>query len=200
MKYSVERPHTFGNFFTFGSSGYDDRITTAVTLKDEIRLHCILQAKFDFPPAMDLLFREDLFTRKMGFIPSPVDLYNLVPWSWLIDWFSGLGSYLHLIEEMTSDPSLINFGFASVNMESTFEARRDMRTLLSSNAYSIDGGASTWTYDYNNSTYSAIALFKSYAREDVSSFTSLRSAATGVNLNSFQQSIIGALLSQKAKH
>lgn len=200
MKYSLGRAHNFGTSFSFGSSGYDDQIRTGIDLVDKIHLRCVLQAKFDFPPAMELLYREDLFSRKMGVIPSPVDLYNLVPWSWLIDWFSGLGQYLHLIEEMTSDPSLINFGFASCKMESTFNVSRDMRTLTSSSAYSNNGGASTWTYDYNKSTYGCQAIVTSYVREDVSSLASIRSAATGVNLTSFQQSIIGALLAQRSKH
>lgn len=162
-------------------------------------MHCSLQAKFDFPPSMEIAFREDYFARKLGIIPSPSDLYKLVPWSWLFDWYSGLGNYLQLIEEVVSDPSLVNFAFVSCTMNTKIDVIVDAVNLASEQWNSRNGSTVSHTYNRYPVTYSAVCECKSYVRQDASSIASLRSASTGSNLTSFQQSIIGALLAQKAK-
>lgn len=199
MKYSKGRSLNLSSYFTNGTSSLLGSVTKSTQTTDEFSLRCSLQAKFEFPPAMELLFREDLFARKLGVIPTPLDLYNLMPWSWLIDWFSGLGQYLTLIEGINSDPSLINFGFASLNMTTTINVTADARQILSQESMSSDGHTPSTNDIYHRATYGAVAVCKTYIRRDVSTLASLRSASAGVNLSSFQQSIIGALLAQKAK-
>lgn len=199
IKYSKGRSLILGSYFTNGISSLLSQVTKSTQTVDEFRFRCSLQAKFEFPPAMELLFREDLFVRKLGFVPTPVDLYNLVPWSWLVDWFSGLGQYLHLIEEVNSDPSLINFGFVSCSMTTSIKVTADAKQLVSQESISQDGHLPSTSDIYNKVTYGAEAVCKTYLRRDVSTLASLRSASTGTNLTGFQQSIIGALLAQKAK-
>lgn len=55
--------------------------------------------------------REDLTLRLWGSDPDPEDVYNLVPWSWLVDWFTGLGDYVEAYNVMNLDKSVINYGF-----------------------------------------------------------------------------------------
>lgn len=42
-------------------------------------------------------WRRRMLARIYGFRPSPAVVYNAIPWSWLVDWFTNLG---HVIENM----------------------------------------------------------------------------------------------------
>lgn len=199
FKYTKGRSQDVSGFFTVGSSSYLESVKKNFRVEDEFNMHCSLQARFDFPPSMEILFREQYFLRKFGALPTPSDLYKLVPWSWLFDWYSGLGNYLQLIEEVASDPSLINFAFVSCKMNTKVGIVVDAINLTSENWTSHNGSTVSHTYNRNPVTYTAECLCKTYIRQDASSIASLRSAATGTNLTSFQSSIIGALLLQKSK-
>lgn len=199
FKYSKGRDEDLGWLFTIGSSSYLESLRKSSRVVDEFNMHCTLQAKFDFPPSMEILFREDLFSRKLGILPTPSDLYKLVPWSWLFDWYSGLGNYLQLIEEVAKDESLVNFAFVSCKMNTKVDVAVNAVVLSSESWTSNNGSTVSHEFTRNPVTYNAVCHCKTYVRQDASSAAPLRFASTGVNLTSFQQSIIGALLMQKSK-
>jgi hypothetical protein len=47
------------------------------------------------------------------------DLYRLIPWTWLGDWFDNVSQYLDCIETVNADDSIINYAFASYHSEIT---------------------------------------------------------------------------------
>ncbi|DAD52555.1 TPA_asm: maturation protein [ssRNA phage SRR6255733_5] len=39
-------------------------------------------------------WKAKMYSRIMGLTPSPATVYKAIPWSWLVDWFSDLGTYI----------------------------------------------------------------------------------------------------------
>jgi len=93
-------------FLTYGAAA------TRVTRECELRL--VVNSTFDFPKVgLPILQTDSRVWKKLGLVPSLADVYDLVPWTWLYDWFTGLGDYLHAVEYINSDSSVINYGFAT---------------------------------------------------------------------------------------
>jgi len=76
-----------------------------------VRLRCVVNSGVRLPELDIPSLRTKLVADKLGEFPRPSDIYNLIPWTWLIDWFSGCSSYLRLLEEVQGDRTLINYGF-----------------------------------------------------------------------------------------
>jgi hypothetical protein len=74
-------------------------------------LRCMCNVGVNFPITDIPKFRKQLFLRKIGLIPTPGDLYDLVPWTWLVGWIADLGSYIHLMDRINGSASPINYGF-----------------------------------------------------------------------------------------
>lgn len=86
----------------------------------EIRLVANYTVKF---PELDLpRLRKELYLSKLGAYPTPSDIYNLIPWTWLADWFLGAGDYLSLLETMSSNSSIINYGFITYREDTELTA------------------------------------------------------------------------------
>lgn len=46
-----------------------------------------------------------------GVLPTPDAIYNLIPWTWLIDWFVNLGDVVNNISLMASDGLVMRYGY-----------------------------------------------------------------------------------------
>jgi len=79
----------------------------------EIELNCSLSARFEFPPISVPRIKSQLSDQFFGSNPHPIDVYNLIPWTWLVDWFSGMGDYLNMIEVVHTSNDIVNYGFLS---------------------------------------------------------------------------------------
>jgi hypothetical protein len=100
-------------------------------LKVDIR--CVVNSGIQFPTIDLPSFRKELYLKKIGLWPTPSDIYSIVPWTWLVDWFSGLGDYIRLQEIINDDQTLINYGFMSVKILGTWSSTRNtyVDTLVS---------------------------------------------------------------------
>jgi hypothetical protein len=112
------------------------------TLKHSVKpsLRVTLNAKFDFPTVAIPEFQAELFRRKLGVVPTFADLYELIPWSWLLDWSIGIGNYLESIETINSDRSLVNWGVITCFIEGDLAERVEwtehhLSTRLSTNPF-----------------------------------------------------------------
>jgi hypothetical protein len=164
-----------------------------VTRKTELRM--VVNATIPFPP-IDVpgLMRRD-FLHKMGTTPTFTDLYNLVPWTWLVDWFTGLGNYIDIIDTIASDNSLINWGVITAETQGKLTTRH--QTYVESTAHrSFNGIGYTDTtkvlYPHTSDLY-----FTSHLRKDVSQILDVGIATDPSTLSLYQQSILGALLSTR---
>jgi hypothetical protein len=104
-----------------GVSGFDYRQTGAeyfqsassrIEREHEVRL--VVNRSFEFPPVNSVEFKRHIFAERTGLQPRITDVYNLTPWTWLLDWFTGLGNYIDLIETINGrDSGVINWGMIS---------------------------------------------------------------------------------------
>jgi len=159
-----------------------------------VELRCQANFNIRFPEVDIPRLRRQLYLRKLGAYPSATDVYNLIPWTWLTDWFTGASDYLSLIETIAKDDSLINYGFMTYREESdiTIGVQGRFTTNVSR------------TINGSNSTYQRYAILEHegrfkwvyHLRKSIPSLTNVRSYWS-TNLNSNQTAIIGALISAK---
>lgn len=168
-------------------------VNTVHTRTHELRL--VINATFDFPSIGEPKFREDFFLKKLGAVPTLTDVYNLTPWTWLFDWFTGLGNYIELIDVINTDPSLINYGFITgVTHGSVVTAHRSTVSDVHDQITSPPTVITTTTSIKRNSCESRFE-YKLQIRKNLRAhLTGVRSILEPSSLTSYQNSIIGAIL------
>jgi len=93
----------------------------------DVEVRCVVNATINFPEVAVPTFSNSTYRDMIGLTPRIVDLYNLIPWSWLSDWFTGMGKYLNLVESIALDKDLINVGFVTCLLTSNFRTQGKMR-------------------------------------------------------------------------
>lgn len=168
-----------------------------IARKSELRL--VVNATFDFPTLNVPSFRNEEFLERVGLIPRVTDLYNLVPWTWLVDWFTGLGNYVELIDEINHDPSLINWGMISCRTDgkliTEFHSKSD---FVTSNYVFGQSSNVTTTTVVNNHT--SVLNYECQTRSDVAQILGVKRTSVPSSLSTYQKSILGALLAQRLQH
>jgi len=159
-----------------------------------IRLRCVVNSGVMLPPLDIPTLRDRLVAEKLGACPRPSDIINLIPWTWLVDWFSGLSSYIRLAEEVCADRTLINYGFL------TYES--ELEATATQGVWNQTTDDSHWT---SGKSYSSPVtprmriggLFRaSYQlRISVSSLAQVKTTA-GKGLSPTQRAILEALLNK----
>jgi hypothetical protein len=176
----------------------ENKVRDATSLVRTIDLAMVINTTFDFPQINYPIFRKDLFLRKLGVYPSFTDIYNLTPWTWLVDWFTGLGTYIEVIDEVNKDSSIINWGFL------TGKSRVEVTTNHSSEAVSVLGkkiGSADWvtTESIVGHNHSSTLVLDLQLRKSLSTLMDVRVLTDIGSLTPFQQSILGALLAQRLR-
>lgn len=164
------------------------------TVKGQCLLRCVINATFRFPPLDEPILRRQLFWRKIGLAPSPSVIYDLIPWTWLLDWFIGLGDYIHIVETIHGDRSLINYGFLTYvehmqayNVVNFTRVKQDVQV--------IDGVKTTSTKTLNFS-HSSLYRHKYQLRRSLDHTYGVK-IPTSAELSTSQKTILWALLSTK---
>lgn len=191
-----------------GVSGYDyellrdefllsgDGAQSRIERESELRL--VINATFDFPPISSVRFRNDLWVERLGVLPRVTDVYNLIPWTWLIDYFSGVGNYIELIDNINHDPSLVNWGMLTCSskgrlvtdrLSHSYRHRRHyVQNVLVESADEVIGNRHTSVYEFECQT-----------RRDVSTILDVNTTSDPTSLSAYQKSILGALLAQRTE-
>ena len=191
---SYDNPPSF-SFPTFGTP-YDDTIGTTASRKRELRM--AVNSTFEFPPVELPQLRQDLKAQLYGADLDLKTIYDLIPWTWMIDWFTGFGDYLSVIEQINTDPSLINYGFITYHSEGN---------ILTQRSYKKDTTISITQHEPNSSSYEKIAntfhmngnLTYEYQKRISLGDLGVSTVDHGLNLSPFQSLIIGALSAQRYK-
>lgn len=157
----------------------------------EMRL--VINASFDFPKVGVPRLREDLFYRKLGLVPTPTDLYNLIPWTWLIDWFTGLGNYVQLVDEINTDKNLYNWGFLTGITRGSISTQLTT-SLTHSSVVTLSNGQIVSSPQTQRFVHTSAFHYKAQIRKDIVSAYGVKSTLEPNTLSSYQQSIISAIL------
>lgn len=72
---------------------------------------CVVNQTPTFPKSAVPEFSDSNFRDLLGVNPRIIDFYNLIPWSWFLDWFIGLGDYIDCVAALQSDKLFVNYGF-----------------------------------------------------------------------------------------
>lgn len=163
----------------------------------KVELRVVANFHLHFPRLDRPRLRRELLLSRLGVYPTPTDLYNLIPWSWLIDWFTGVGDYVKLLDQATRERSTVNYGFITYVEESEVTVGYFGR-LEGSVRRTFDG---TTTLYNTSSMYPHQAKFflKYQLRKSLANVTDVRSYWDS-DLSPEQSAIIGALLTLNGRY
>jgi hypothetical protein len=71
-----------------------------------IRDHCWASARFRFwlpGGPRNIAWRRKMLARLYGLTPSPAVVYNMIPWTWLVDWFANVGDLIENLDGGVAD-------------------------------------------------------------------------------------------------
>jgi hypothetical protein len=173
----------------------------------KVKIRMVVNSGFNFPTVDPPKLRQKVWLEKLGLtpydfgngisipLPTPEDLYNLVPFTWLIDWFAGLGEYVKLMTLVNQDRALINWGFMTytsvTHVNSSFNL---FANSTISRTVNPPGGQPSVTRKVNWDL-SAELKMKYQLRQSLKSLAVVKTYS-GTRLSATQSSIIGALLSK----
>jgi hypothetical protein len=173
---------------------YDRALVSRIERESEVRL--AINAIFDFPKANVPRFRYEHFLERTGISPRFTDIYNLIPWTWLVDWFTGLGDYVELIDNINHDNNLINWGMISC------KTHGKIITDFKSTTYMVDDtfetpGAHVQTLSPTVNRHTSVLNFECQTRSDVATILDVERTAVPSSLTGYRAAILGSLLSQR---
>lgn len=170
--YAVVVAPSMVTYFFSGTPRYTDTISSVN------RVWASGQYRYWLPSGpRDINWTNEMKRRIFGLYPTPRQLYNSIPWSWLIDWFTNLGDVLNNLSAEVADRLAADYFY--VMRESGSVATRQVEVPL------YDEGL-------NPITLSATGITRSTNK------TRLRGDPFGLNtaqntLSGMQLSILGAL-------
>jgi hypothetical protein len=168
-------------------------------IERESELRLVINATFDFPPINSPQLRQRFFLDKVGVIPRFIDVYNIIPWTWLVDWFTGLGNYLELIEEINHDPSLINWGL--ITGHTTGRLVTDYKYTTAMYRYvNVNGSVVQDGWTNTNRLHTSVLDYECQIRMNVANILDVKQTAIPTSLSGYQLSILGALLATRTQN
>jgi hypothetical protein len=168
---------------------------------DSGQLKLVLNANIQFPK-VDIPALRDLsyFTHKIGADFSLADFYDVIPWTWLTEWFTGASAYFHMLEEIHYDQSIINYGLIS------FVSKGQSRCYYESNTQHANTEVATIptrTESVYNVSYSASRSaelsWRCHIRKDLTSVLDHLKTSSGKGLTPFQKTVLTALAAQRTR-
>lgn len=185
--------------FNFEPLPGEYEIFSQARIERESELRLVINATFDFPPINVPSFRDKHFLDRVGAIPRVTDIYNLVPWTWLVDWFTGLGNYVEVIDNINSDPSLINWGMITCHTNGKliqeWQSKSDLISRTAMNFVNVAYDQGVTKHDYT-----AQLVFECQTRKDMAQILDVKTTSDPGKLSLYQKSILGALLAQRNGH
>jgi hypothetical protein len=165
------------------------------TIQLEHRL--VVNQTLRFPEIKQPGFQLSKFLKLVGLQPSVKDLYDLIPYTWLLDWFSDLGRYIGAISALASTDCFISYGFMTTVCD---------QTVLYQPTISVTNSTTTIHFDGSEETQEDIVRYPCYL--EFTSNTHHRVRATSLNgvrntdsfsngWSDFQLSILYSLFTQK---
>jgi hypothetical protein len=182
--------------FNYDTSPYEFDTSSSSRIERSSELRLVVNATFDFPPVCGVRFLYDQWIDRIGVVPRVTDVYNLVPWSWLVDYFTGLGNYIECIEVINKDEGLINWGLITCVTEGKLitDFKSKSKSVSRIYANNVQVGNSEITRE---NRHTSVYNYKCETRRDVATILDVNCTSDPVSLSDYQKSIIGALLAQR---
>lgn len=171
---------------------------TSTRLERTSELRLVINATFDFPRVNMPTFRNREFLERIGAVPRFTDFYNLVPWTWLIDYFTGFGNYVELIDNINHDPGLVNWGMITCRTNGKLITEFRSKSNFTTSNYVFNVSGETITQILEN-RHTSVLNYECQTRSDVATVLDVKLTSVPSSLTAYQKSIIGALLAQRAE-
>ncbi len=192
VKYTetIASPPTF-SYLPFDTESQDSIGTKGVR---QVEVRCVVNANVRLPNVEVPVLRRDLTRKFWGVDPTPVDVYNLVPWTWLVDWFTGFGDYVEAFDNINNDRDIINWGLITYlsrgEIQTNFVGKvtSSVRTtvqsvLVSSDTFPLAPHTSTLLYRYRK-------------RKNITEAYHVKPTWNLPSFSGFQLAILGALFAK----
>lgn len=195
----LESPVSSLPALTFMVDPFETQLTSGtVSARRKAELRLVVNMTLDFPQIDTPRLREELLRRLWGTDPDPGTVYNAVPWTWLVDWFSDLGNYVDLINIVNADQNLVNWGLITYQSDGYVYKAPVVRE--STRVWERILGVTT--YDVTSTRDVVLPCGFDYAhtvRKDLSTLGgSLKFTSKLSTLSGDQLAIVGALLAQRS--
>lgn len=186
---------------TWSGSGFTDVIEkTETNHRWDTELRLVMSVNFDFPEVGLPKLRKDTFIRKYGLVLTPTDLYKLIPWSWLVDWFTGLGNYVEMIDNINTDPKTVNWavitgvttGLVATSIRCKYDNLSQRCTFSG-----LTPIVHTSTIPVRREYMSRLE-YKCTVRQEVGASFGVKNLLKQESLTPYQQSIVGAILATRS--
>jgi len=174
---------------------YETNLSIGTKNVRKIQLRATVNANVRFPDMLVGLPPEFAWIRIMGLDPTLSDVYKLIPWTWLVDWFWDFGDYLSTVCEFNSDPSVINYGLLTAKSVNTLVTVRNL-----SHRCQRQVGQGIYTTITNEDSVLAVTVvgeLRSYLRISAVNLPKVPCTSTMTGLSLWQSSILGALIAAK---
>jgi hypothetical protein len=187
--------------FVYDTSEYEIALAQPFTwsrVERVSQVQLVVNCTWDFPPSNSVEFKRHVFAERIGLEPRVTDFYNLIPFTWLVDWFTGLGNYVELIDTINHDPSLINWGMISCKSTGSLITEISTATNIVTETRINNSFASSSTVQKINKHQSRFD-YECIKRSDVYTILDVKLTSVPSTLTAYQMSILGALIAQRAK-
>lgn len=184
---------------TYTAYPRETTISNGSLSRNKWELRMLLNYTLKFPKIDVPKLREDLLNQKWGAWPNPTDVYNLTPWTWLVDWFSGLGEYVDVMNTLAEDKNLFNYGFLTYVSEGEVAYTRKVQR---SNVTTWKAEPPIQTANHTDlvfKTSGGSISYKYQKRIDISNIDDVSVISRPTTLSVDQLAITGALLTKFAK-
>jgi hypothetical protein len=162
------------------------------------KLRCTVNQTIQFPQlAVPSVLDKD-YLKLLGVAPTAEDFYNIIPFSWLVDYFVGIGDYIGILSAIHDDRQLINYGFLAIDIEEVLEHKVNI-TVLDQESHSVLGVGLV----ESTSKSRVIPYYKKYTRTyktrmSIGDLSGVKSVGSDQgNLNDFQYSILFSLFNKR---
>jgi hypothetical protein len=159
-----------------------------------VELSCAITQRINFPKVGTPYATAKTLANSIGLTPRIKDVYDLIPWTWLVDWFIGLSSYIDMVEAVNGDFQIINVGFITVKVVSEFAISGTLTVYDAEIHNYVDGRDQT--IEYSNARGVDVSLLCSSTfvkRYNVADLGSVKAMGPPDDLSDPQKSIVGAL-------
>lgn len=182
-------------FFTPQDWTTDASLPASTAGMREVTLRMVVNSGINFPTVDVPSLRAKLWRSKISIDPSPLAFYNLVPWTWMFDWFLGAGDYLQAMDAINSDKTLFNYGF--LTYVSKIKVTASMTNVITTSSTQNVIPPNVPLFEQNKLVRDRTAVFtaKYQLRKSLSSIAGSR-LTTGQGMSPYQLSIVGALISK----
>lgn len=177
----------------------DPAIPPSISGIREVFIRCSVNSGLNLPKVDLPTLRKNLFNEKMGATPTPGDVYDILPWTWLIDWVFGASDYVHLMDSVNGQRNLLNYGLITYESHLRYDARYNNHWFNFHKVLIIPPGGQSGVDTRIDLPRSASLTAKYQLRKDVMAFAGL-SDYSGLGTSPYQKGILAALFSQFSKN